>query len=258
VSLIVPVIAGYPFRSLEVVLSEDESQKHIVAQSLLPFSFNVVPKVPTAPEKRKRAQEGNALTPQPRAVRRRVECANTTAQINPPASDIDCPDAHEAVQSSDVSTSSSPPLAPPLVPSQSAGSSSAPLDAIKPPSQAVPPPGTEGECTPTLTEVNPESGSITGGATIWLKGMDFPTLFPLFARFGTAVVPTVSSLTTCEAPSNRLSQTFSNPFLLACHLPSATAPGVVDVTLSRHPQTNAPEYGTSLAKFHYVADRDQL
>ena len=43
-----------------------------------------------------------------------------------------------------------------------------------------------------LTEVNPESGSITGGARIWLKGIDFPALFPLFARFGTTVVPTVS------------------------------------------------------------------
>ena len=240
-----------------------------MAQSRLPFSFNVVSKVPTDQGKRKRVlieQEGDPLPSEPRAVRRRVDYANIPAQINPPrnvqihnpASDISYPDAPEVVQSSEVRKSSSAPLAPPLVPSQSAGSSSAPLDAIHPPNQAVPPPRIEGECTPTLTEVNPESGSITGGATIWLKGMDFSALFPLFARFGTAVVPTVSSLTTCEAPSNRLSQTFSNPFLLACHLPSATAPGVVDVTLSRHPQTNAPEYGTSLAKFHYVADRDQL
>ena len=248
------------------MLSEDESQKHIVAQSLLPFSFNVVPKVPAAQGKRKRApveQDGDSLAPEPRSVRRRMDCTNIPAQINPPGneqihhppSDIDCQDAPEAVQSSEGSTSSSPPLEPPLVPSQSAGSSS---DAIKPPNQAVLPPRTEGECTPTLTEVNPETGSITGGATIWLKGMDFPALFPLFARFGTAVVPTVSKLITCEALSNSLSQTFSNPFLLACRLPSATAPGVVDVTLSRHPQTNAPEYGTSIAKFHYVADHDQL
>ena len=234
-----------------------------MAQSRLPFAFNVVPRVAPAQGKRKRApieQDGDPLAPEPRAVRRRVDCPNIPAPINPPGneqihhppSDIDCTDAPEAVQSSEVSISSSPPLA------QSAGLSSAPLDAIKPPSQAAPPPRTDGECTPTLTEVNPESGSITGGATIWLKGMDFPTLFPLFARFGTAVVPTVSSLITCEALANRLSQTISNPFLLACHLPSATAPGVVDVTLSRHPQTNAPEYGTSIAKFHYVADRDQL
>ena len=48
------------------------------------------------------------------------------------------------------------------------------------------------ERPPTLTEVNPDFGPITGGVRIWLKGMDFPALSPLFARFGTAVVPTVS------------------------------------------------------------------
>ena len=56
---------------------------------------------------------------------------------------------------------------------------------------AIFPPKTDGERTPTLTEVNPDSGSITGGVRIWLKGMDFPALLPLFARFGVAVVPTV-------------------------------------------------------------------
>lgn len=54
--------------------------------------------------------------------------------------------------------------------------------------------GTDGEPTPTLTEVNPESGPITGGARIWLKGINFPALFPLFARFGTTVVATVSRM----------------------------------------------------------------
>jgi hypothetical protein len=44
---------------------------------------------------------------------------------------------------------------------------------------------------PTLTEVNPEQGPIAGGLRVWLRGCDFPALFPLFARFGNAVVPTV-------------------------------------------------------------------
>jgi hypothetical protein len=35
-------------------------------------------------------------------------------------------------------------------------------------------------------------------------------------------------------------------------------PGVVDVTLSKYPYPNAPEYGTSIAKFHYMGDHDQL
>ena len=63
--------------------------------------------------------------------------------------------------------------------------------AIKPPDKAIFPPRADGEHPPTLTEVNPESGSITGGVRVWLTGLDFPAIFPLFARFGTAVVPTV-------------------------------------------------------------------
>jgi hypothetical protein len=57
--------------------------------------------------------------------------------------------------------------------------------------QTFSPPKVDDEHTPTLTEVNPDSGSITGGVRIWLKGMNFPALLPLFARFGAAVVPTV-------------------------------------------------------------------
>ena len=89
------------------------------------------------------------------------------------------------------SSSASPPAIPPLQPPRNAGSHSGPISAWKPPNSAIPPPRTDGEPTSTLTEVNPESGSITGGARIWLKGIEFPALFPLFARFGTVVVPTV-------------------------------------------------------------------
>jgi len=141
---------------------------------------------------------------------------------------------------------------------RSAGSTSARLDAIKPPNQAIAPPGTDGDCAPTLTEVNPESGSLTGGARTWLQGTNFLAHLPLFARFGTAVVPTVRSLITCEALSNRPSQAFINPYTLSCNLPPASAPGVVNVTLSRHPERSAPKYGTSIAKFHCLADYEQL
>jgi hypothetical protein len=161
-----------------------------VAECRLPFSFNVVPKkLPAANGKRKRVQE--LPTPEPPANRRRIDGANATAQIHHhhPPPDVELQDAPEVVQPREDSTSSSPPQALPPVPS-------APLDAIKPPNQPIAPPRTEGESAPTLTEVNPDTGSITGGANIWLKGIDFPTLFPLFARFGTAVVPTVSSLIT--------------------------------------------------------------
>ena len=183
--------------SLEAVLSGDEDQKHIVAQCQLPFSFNVVPKLQG---KRKRVdleQEGDFPTPEPRNVRPRI---NGSAPRNPPGHDqnhlpapgIDYHGPLEGVQSSEDSSSSSPPLAPPVQPLRSVGTSSATLNPTGPPNQAIAPPGAEGERVPTLTEVNPESGPITGGARIWLKGLDFPAVFPLFARFGTAVVPTVS------------------------------------------------------------------
>jgi hypothetical protein len=103
-------------------------------------------------------------------------------------------DYPEDVQLSQGSSSGSPSLAlPPHLP-QNVDRGLAPPTASKPPNEAIAPPRTDGESTATLTEVNPGSGPITGGVKIWLKGMDFPTVFPLFARFGTAVVPTVSAL----------------------------------------------------------------
>ena len=85
----------------------------------------------------------------------------------------------------------SPSRVSPLQPPRNAGPYPGPLSPRKLPNPAIDSPRTDGEPTPTLTEVNPEQGSITGGARIWLKGMDCPAHFPLFARFGTAVVPTV-------------------------------------------------------------------
>ena len=35
-------------------------------------------------------------------------------------------------------------------------------------------------------------------------------------------------------------------------------PGVINVTLSKHPLPNAPEYGTSIATFKYKGDHDEL
>ena len=92
---------------------------------------------------------------------------------------------------SDSSPSGSLSLTPLTQLPPNAGPNSDPLNN---PHQAIIPPMTDQQPTPTLVDVNPESGSITGGARIWLKGKDFPAAFPLFARFGTAVVPTVSTL----------------------------------------------------------------
>lgn len=175
-----------------------------MAQYRFPFSFHVVPRLP-AQGKRKRGQleaEGDPPAQGRLAVRRRIDDANNIAQTNTPgyqqvpnlAQAIEYQDAPEGVQSSQGSSSSSPHLALPPRPPQNVYPSSAPLNASKPPNEAIALPRTDGEPAPTLTEVNPESGSTTGGARIWLKGTDFPARFPLFARFGTAIVPTVSPL----------------------------------------------------------------
>ena len=56
------------------------------------------------------------------------------------------------------------------------------------------PPRPYWECTPILTDVNPESGSMTGGMIVWLQGFDFSPDFPVFAMFGDVAVPTVRVL----------------------------------------------------------------
>ena len=94
-------------------------------------------------------------------------------------------------QHRDGSPSSSLFFNPPIQLPRNAGPNS---DSLKTPHQAIIPPTTDRQPSPTLMDVNPESGSITGGARIWLKGKHFPAVFPLFARFGTAVVSTVSAM----------------------------------------------------------------
>ena len=134
-------------------------------------------------------EEGAPPAPESRSVRARTADPNALAQENPlgngqilhPVPAVDHQDSAQGVQSYEGSLSSSSPL----VSARNAGPNSDLLSAWKPPRA-------DREPIPTLTEVNPESGSISGGPRIWLKGMDFPALFPLYVRFGDAVVPTVS------------------------------------------------------------------
>jgi hypothetical protein len=177
-------------------------QNHIVAQYRLPLSFNVVPKVtagqgqrpPTTQRKRKRAQrepeDENSPDLEPPANRPRRNNAN--ARPAPTFGDPVVPQAVPPREGSSSTLSSSP--VPPPQPLRTAEPRTAPLNATMPPTQTSAPPTTDGETVPTLMEVNPAQGAITGGTKIWLKGLDFPALFPLFARFGTAVVPTVNPL----------------------------------------------------------------
>ncbi len=151
-----------------------------MAQCRLPFSFNILSKLPPGPRssaipgtrKRPRPEEddGDPPAPKKRAVRPRMDGANALAPKSPPGNG----QIHDPAL--EIGNQSAPR-------GHEDGSSS---------SLAISPPKIDGERPPTLTEVNPDSGSITGGVRIWLKGMDFPALLPLFARFGAAIVPTVS------------------------------------------------------------------
>ena len=171
-----------------------------MAQCRLPFSFHVLAKAPplrqgllTIQGKRKRVnfeqEDGAPPPPEPRSVKARMSDPNVLARENPlggghvphPDSAVDHRDSSQGVQSCEGSLSSSSQV----VSVQNARPNSKPLSAWKLPRADV-------ERTPTLTEVNPESGSISGGTTIWLKGIDFPAS-PPFVRFGDAVVPTVCS-----------------------------------------------------------------
>ena len=140
----------------------------------LPFYFNIQSKLP--PRRTKRPRDDDPSASESRKIRRGVGHQAALQAVRP------CED----------NRSSSPPAVQPFQPPQNADHSPAPRNPVEFLVRATPPQRTDGERSPTLTEVNPESGSTTGGAKIWLKGIDFPALFPLFARFGNTVVPTVS------------------------------------------------------------------
>ena len=204
-------------RSLDVALSEDVSQNRIMAQYQLPFTFHFTADSPGQCARpslagvKRTARQMEELDELPEVDQRNVRSrldepsqGDTDGErddhpmraINPRGSTQGSQHHHNS-----PSSPSSPPSpsVPPPQPLQAEGPKLASSDAIyrSPPSRAAILPRTDGESTPTLTEVNPEQGSITGGTMIWLKGADFPALFPLFARFGTAVVPTVRSLVDC-------------------------------------------------------------
>ena len=152
-----------------------------MAQCRLPFSFNILSKL--SPGQRPPALHGPRKRPR---LEQKDGGANAPAlrippdnwQIHHPALDIGNQSGREDGSSTSLPLVSLP--RPARIADPGVGQP-----------QAISPPKADGERTPTLTEGNPDSGTFTGGVRIWLKGMDFPALLPLFARFGAAVVPTV-------------------------------------------------------------------
>lgn len=189
-----------------------------MAQYQLPLSFKVLPRIrppkssPAAgklsPTKGKRKQRHMEQSDEllPPVNRRKVRPRSAEPpQINPPSNesanypwlDTNRRDTPEDGQHQEASS----PLLITFPGSSSEAASPDALNSMKAPNQMIAQSRTGGEPAATLTEVNPESGSTTGGARIWLKGVDFPMHFPLYARFGTAVVATVSLFTFSVTPS---------------------------------------------------------
>ena len=163
-----------------------------MAECRLPFSFNILSRLPS--QKRKGPPEPD---PPPRK-NRRVGDSNVSVQRNSqrngqlhyPGQAIGHQAAPRDIQSYGDGSFTPRRTGQTHQPPQNPSSNPAPVGINEPPDHTT---STDRERAPTLTEVNPDSWSTTGGARIWLKGIDFPALFPLFARFGNAVVPTVST-----------------------------------------------------------------
>ena len=151
-----------------------------------------MPKLPRTATRKKRKRleleqpEGAALAPEPRFVRPRLDDGNVLVHSHPPISEeilaMNHQNSPRAAGSHEGGSFNSPSLALPTQPPQNANADS----------EAISQPRPDDDPTPTLTEVNPEVASIRGGARIWLRGINFSSRFPIFARFGTTVVPTVS------------------------------------------------------------------
>ena len=183
------------------MLYKDADRNHVVARHQLPFPFNVVSKYcqaqarppPTAGVKRSRLQmeqsEEGPSTWDRRNARLRFGGPSQRTPGNEQIDDVipainlrepPLRDQHrDAGPSSPLSVTRPTQLSPNAGPNH---------DSLSTPHQAM----RDQQTTPTLTDVNPDSGSIVGGTRIWLQGTDFQALFPMFARFGTAVVLTVS------------------------------------------------------------------
>ena len=187
-----------------------------MAQYELPFSFNVLARIrepksspggerldPMGGKRKTRPMEQWGGIP-PAVSRSNVRRRSVDPpQRDPPGNELinhrmpttNPRDSPQGGQHQEASSSSSPPLMGPSWPLRNAGASPDLFSTTRPPNRVITPPRTDGECTTTLTEVNPGSGPITGGVRIWLKGVDFPAGFALYARFGTALASTVSPST---------------------------------------------------------------
>jgi hypothetical protein len=130
----------------------------------------------------------------------------------------------------------SPGTSPHSVPSSS-GTSNSPTTIATPSSQSDPSPRPVQEHqspgrplesnTTVLLATNPRTGPVSGGIEVWMGGKDFPVTFTLYARFGTHVTVTVSSIFyLLSQPSNPHLRLFRIRLHCRVYCPSQVVPAV--------------------------------
>jgi len=179
--------------SLEVILSRHAEQNNPLIRHELPYSFDVVTKLPPRP--RDQADDEDAVVAEdprphksPVTVPDHASCARSTAPQSVGAS------GQGQLSSGDSRGSSSEP---PTVPVDNSRFSS-PMEVAIPSRQAVTAALEEGATDgrdPVLQEANPSRGPTSGGLQIWIECSDIPMgLAPLYARFGDNFARVVGTL----------------------------------------------------------------
>ena len=183
--------------SLEVTLNKHTDQVIPFIQYELPYSFDVVTKLPPRP--RNEGEGGDDVDDvDSHPHRAPIMVADRASRVGPTAPQSVGPSSQGQLSSGDSrrptdSTSSHSnerlmdPTDNPRLPS--------PREVAIRPRQPV----TEEETTlgtdPILQEANPSRGPTTGGLQIWIEGSDFPAdLTPLYARFGDNFARVVGTL----------------------------------------------------------------
>ena len=252
--------------SLEVILNGGPEQNVPFIQYKLPYFFSIVSKLPS--RTRQPAADVDAvgpMVPPPPGLPRRYSgragrVGNRASQSTGPSG----PETHSSGDSRGPTNS---------VPSGTSENPVPPMDNRHPvsPAEALVPShqrrqtvntasveGTEDGRDLVIERTNPSRGPTTGGPEIWISGSNFPTgLTSLYVRFGDNFARAVGVLSPSLEATDHV-QVPQKPDLLSCFLPQASVPGVVTVALSRSPILSAPVLGTSLCRFEYFTDLNEM
>lgn len=213
-------------------MTEHADQPDPVVQYVLPYSFDVVTKLP--PRTRYQAEDENAPVAvdqrSNKAANKVTSRASFVRSVVPQSASrsdegqLSAGDFRGSINSRSPRTSG-PPMSPAdnhlLV---------SPTEATIPSRPSVPPDRDEGIADgrgPVLEGINPNKGPISGGIDIWIEGSNIPTgLTPLYARFGDNFSRVVGALLVSLDHRLMRPRLFENPTYshARCHRPICQEP----------------------------------